>query len=106
MAGFFESLRPEIASGGVSVTVVYPGFVATEIATRAVGPFGATLGVRPVAKSTAMPVEECATRIIAAATARRRDLVMTTRGRVGQWLKLMAPRMVDRITARALERGW
>ena len=106
IAGFFESLRTEIAHDGVSITLVYPGFVATDIATRAIGPRGKTLGVRNVVKSRAMPVEECASRIIEASSSRRRDLVMTIRGKVGQWLKLMVPGTVDRITERALERGW
>jgi short-subunit dehydrogenase len=106
VAGFFESLRTEIARDGVSITLVYPGFVATDIATRAVGPGGKTLGVRNVVKSRAMPVEECATRIIEASSRRRRELLMTFKGKVGQWLKLMVPGTVDRITERALERGW
>jgi len=106
MAGFFESLRMEIAKDGVTITIAYPGFVATDIGTRAIGPQGKTLGVRHVERSSTMPVEECATRIIAAAASRRRDLVMTTRGKLGQWLKLMFPAAVDRISERALERSW
>jgi len=106
MAGFFDSLRQEIARDGVSVTLVYPGFVATDIGSRAIGPRGTTVGVRNVVRSRAMPVEECAKSIIEASARRRRELVMTARGKVGQWLKLMVPGTVDRITSRALERGW
>jgi short-subunit dehydrogenase len=106
MVGFFESLRLELAGDGVSITVVYPGFVATDIATRAIGPWGKALGTRNVVRSKTMAVEECAARIIEAASTRRRDLVMTARGKVGQWLKLIVPGAVDRIASRALERGW
>jgi short-subunit dehydrogenase len=104
--GFFESLRPEIAADGVSITLVYPGFVATDIAVRAIGPRGATLGVRRVVRSKSMAVEECAARVIAAAENRRRDVVMTARGKVGRWIKLIAPAAIDRLTMRAVERGW
>jgi NAD(P)-dependent dehydrogenase (short-subunit alcohol dehydrogenase family) len=106
VTGFFESLRPEVAADGVSITLVYPGFVATDIAVRAIGPRGTTLGVRRVVKARAMPVEECAAKIISAAADRRRDVVMTVRGKVGRWLKLIAPAAIDRITMRAVERGW
>lgn len=106
VAGFFASLRTEITRDGVSITIAFPGFVATDIATRAIGPGGKNLGVRNVVKSRAMPVEACATRIIEAASSRRRELVMTLKGKVGQWLKLIVPGTVDRITERALERGW
>jgi short-subunit dehydrogenase len=105
MAGFFDSLRLELKQLGVSVTVVYPGFVATDIATRAIGPGGKILGRRPVEKSKVMPVDECARKIIEAAASRRRELVMTTRAKIGQWLKLFAPNTVDRITLRAIQRG-
>ena len=30
---------------------------------------------------------------------------MTARGRVGQWVKLVAPGLTDRIARRAIERG-
>jgi len=38
MVGFFDSLRIELADDGVSVTMIYPGFVATEARKRALGP--------------------------------------------------------------------
>jgi len=60
MAGFFDSLRIELKNEGVSVTVIYPGFVATDIAERALGPDGKPLGTRPVNKNAIMSVEECA----------------------------------------------
>ena len=106
VTGFFESLRPEVAADGVSITLIYPGFVATDIAVRAIGPRGTPLGVRRVVRATAMPVEECAARTIAAAGDRRRDVVMTVRGKVGRWIKLIAPGAIDRLTMRAVERGW
>jgi short-subunit dehydrogenase len=105
MAGFFDSLRIELANDGVSVTVVYPGFVATDIATRSFGPGGKLLGHRPIDKKAVMTPEECARQIIGAAATRRRQLVMTRRGRMGQWIKLVAPDLIDRIAARAIERG-
>jgi hypothetical protein len=57
-------------------------------------------------KARAMPVEECAAKIISAAGHRERDVVMTVRGKVGRWLKLIAPAAIDRMTMRAVERGW
>jgi short-subunit dehydrogenase len=50
MAGFFDSLRIELTGSGVTVTMVYPGFVATEIRERAFGGDG-----RPLGKSRCRP---------------------------------------------------
>lgn len=105
MSGFFNSLRIELADDGMSVTLAYPGFVATEIASRAIGPHGTTLGERPVRDAAVMPADECARLIIAAAANRRRQVVMSLRGKLGLWLRLVAPGAIDRIATRAVERG-
>lgn len=105
MTGFFDSLRIELSGSGVSVTVVYPGFVATEIRTRAAGADGKPLGTSPVREGEVMTAGECAARILSAVEGRRRELVMTPRGRIGLWLKLLAPGLVDRIARNAIEKG-
>lgn len=105
MAGFFDALRLEVAPAGISVTVVFPGFVATEIGTRAIGPRGIVLGNRPVRDEMVMSAQKCARLIVKAAENRKRQLVMTARGKIGQWIKLAAPSLVDRIAMRVVERG-
>jgi hypothetical protein len=51
-----------------------------------------------------MTVEECARQIIDAMAKRKRELIMTAQGKVGQWVKLIAPGLVDRMALRALKR--
>jgi short-subunit dehydrogenase len=105
MAGFFDSLRIELAGSGVAVTMIYPGFVATGIRENATGPDGRPILVSPVREGEVMGVEECARLIVEALEERRREVVMTARGKIGLWLKLLAPSLVDRIARRAIERG-
>jgi short-subunit dehydrogenase len=105
MAGLFDSLRIELAGTGVTVTMVYPGFVATEIRERAFGADGKPLGASPVRESEVMAADTCARLILEAAARRRRELVMTRRGKIGMWLKVVAPGLVDRIARRAIEEG-
>ncbi len=102
--GFLEALRVEAEEHGVSVLIAYPGVVATEIRRRGLNAQGEPAGVSGLEERGAMPVEECAQRIAAAMRARRRDLVMTAQGQVGLWLKLIAPRLVDRMARAALAR--
>jgi short-subunit dehydrogenase len=105
MAGFFDSLRIELEGTGVSVTVTYPGFVVSEINQHALSPSGAPWGDRGYVRrpGETMSTAECATRILQAAGARERDLVMTWRGKVGRLLKLVAPSLVDRMARRAID---
>jgi NAD(P)-dependent dehydrogenase (short-subunit alcohol dehydrogenase family) len=102
MIGFFDSLRIELAGSGVSVTVVAPDFVVSEIQRRAAGPDGQPLGENPMRGSRIMTAEACA-EIILDATARRRRLALTSaRGRLLLWTRLLAPELVDRLAARAI----
>lgn len=57
--GFFESLRIELQDTGITVTQIYPGFVATEIRERAVGSDGQPQGRSSIQEDKAMTVEEC-----------------------------------------------
>jgi short-subunit dehydrogenase len=105
MAGFFDSLRIELAGSGVAVTMIYPGFVSTGIRENAAGPDGKPILVSPVKEGEVMTVQDCARRIVRAIERREREVVMTARGKMGLWLKLLAPSLVDRIARRAIERG-
>jgi short-subunit dehydrogenase len=105
MAGFFDSLRIELRGSGVSVTVVYPGFVATGVQARAFDVEGKPLGKNPVQVDKVMPTDECARVILRAAARRQREEVMELRGKLGVWLKLLFPGLVDRIAAKAIQTG-
>jgi short-subunit dehydrogenase len=104
MRGFFDSLRIELMGSGVDVTMVYPGFVDTGIRENAAGPDGKAIGHTPV-RLDMMGVEECARITLAAIEGRKREVVMTARGKMGAWLKLVAPGLVDRMAKRVIEEG-
>jgi len=106
MAGFFDSLRLELGAAGVSVTVVYPGFVASQFHDRMVDAAGQPMHVdiRERAAGHVMSAEACARRIVRAAARRRRHVVMTASGRLALWLKLSAPGLLDRSLRRLHEK--
>jgi short-subunit dehydrogenase len=56
-------------------------------------------------KRAKVSAERCAKLIIQAAAARKRELIMTWRGKVGLWVKLIAPGIVDRIAKKAILEG-
>lgn len=105
MAGFFDSLRIELADTGVTVTTAFPGFVATGVRRHAFGADGAPLGESPIQESAVMTPETCARLILRAADRRDREVVMTARGKIGRWARLIAPRLVDRMAQRAITQG-
>ena len=103
--GLFESLRIEIAEHGVSVTMIAPDFVQSEIHVRAFGPDGKPVGDSTIAERVAMPAEECAALIVGAMERRQRLLITSLRGKLGRFVRLVTPRLIDRIAYRAIRRG-
>ncbi|HYH97897.1 SDR family oxidoreductase [Hyalangium sp.] len=103
MQGFFDSLRVELLGSGVDVLVVSPGFVDTPIRSSAVGPDGKQVQQsQRVESGDTMDVHTCVAQITRAIERRERELVMTTKAKVGVFLKLVAPGLVDRIALKAM----
>ena len=103
MNGFFEALRAEMKESGVSVTIAYPGVVATEIRYRGYNADGAAAGSSGLKEDDAMSVQECADLIIRGMEKRQRDVVMGVKGKLGRWLKLLFPSLVERMALAALK---
>ena len=103
MSGFFEALRAEVKEAGVSVTIAYPGVVATEIRYRGYNADGVAAGSSGLKEDDAMSVEECASLIIRGMENKRRDVVMSAKGKVGRWLKLLVPGLVEKMALAALK---
>jgi short-subunit dehydrogenase len=103
--GFFDSLRIELLDTGVSVTMVAPDFVLSEIHRRATGPDGKPLGKSPLQESKIMTAEECAALMVRAMERRQRLVITSFRGRVGRFVRLFAPGLIDGVARRAVERG-
>ena len=104
MTGFFEALRVEMAPHGVSVTIAYPGVVATDIRYRGFNAHGQAAGQSGLDERGAMSVEACARLIRLGMARRERDIVMSLKGKLGRWMKLLAPGLVDKLAMAALKR--
>ncbi len=100
--GYFDSLRIELLGTGVSVTSICPGFVHTSLREQALGAGGEPRGASSMPEDEAMPVEECAEQSVRAIAARRRELIMTWRGKVGRFIQPVAPGVVDAMARRAV----
>lgn len=103
--GFFDSLRIELRDAGVTVTVIAPYFVQSEIRKRSPGADGRTVEASPVKEAEIMSAEECARLMVRAMERRQRMLVMSLKGKLGRWAKLVAPGLVDWVAAEAVRKG-
>ena len=95
MNGFFESLRIELAGTGVTVTIVAPDFVQSEIHERSVGANGQPFGRVLQGHARFLSAERCADMIVKAMTQRKRMVFTSWRGQWGRWMKLVSPHVID-----------
>jgi len=100
--GFFDSLRIELEGTGVGVTMIAPDFVLTEIHRRALGHDGKPLGKSPLQEGRIMTAEKCAALIVKAMENRDRLLLTSRRAKVGRWIRLVSPRLIDHIARKAI----
>jgi short-subunit dehydrogenase len=98
MEGFLEGLRMEVMKRGVHVLSVCPGFTTSNIRNVALTADGHPQGESPRDESKMMSAEETATHIYQAVVKRKRDLVLTTQGKLAVWLTKLFPVLMDKIT--------
>ena len=97
MNGFLEALRTEVMNQGVHVLVASPGFTASNIRNGALTAHGESQGKSPRDESKMMNPEEVALAILKSTLERKRDLVLTTQGKMAVFLNKWLPSMMDRI---------
>ncbi len=85
--GFFDALRAEVHDKGVRVTLVLPGYVATQISLNALGPDGKPTGQMDANQAGGMAAEHCARRMADAIEQARAEVIISgPYERFGRWL--------------------
>ncbi|EJF11067.1 short-chain dehydrogenase/reductase SDR [Pontibacter sp. BAB1700] len=97
MHGFLETLRTELLHSGVHVLIACPGFTASNIRNTALAADGQQQGETPRDEQKMMSAEEVADRILQATIKRKRDLVMTTQGKMAVWVNKLFPSLADKL---------
>jgi len=98
LQGLSDALRMELAGTGVRVSVVCPGYTATEFSDSVID-YGAARS-RP--RGGVMSAEEVAEAIWDCARRPRREIVLTGKGRLVVFLQRFAPAVADWVIGRAV----
>lgn len=102
MNGFLEALRTELLYTGVHVLTACPGFTASNIRYSALNAHGEVTGDTMRDEGQMMSAEECADHILRAVKTRKRDLVLTTQGKLTVFLNKWLPGFMDRMVYNTL----
>lgn len=96
--GFFDSLRAELYSHGISVSIACPGYVQTSITLNSLVGDGSTYGRVDDVISHGMPASTCAKAIIDRAARGAEEFVVATgKEQFAVSAKRYAPRLLSRI---------
>lgn len=97
MNGFFEALRTEVMKKGVHVLVVAPGFTSSNIRNSALTADGSSQGESPRDEGKMMTSEQVAEQMLKATLKRKRDIVLTSEGKMAVFLNKWIPGILDGI---------
>jgi dehydrogenase/reductase SDR family protein 7B len=96
LQGYFDALRNEVSPHGISVTVVSPGYIRTNLSRNALQGDGTSHGVLDDTTAKGMSPESVAMAILDAVTHQDRDVVIgSLSSRVAVWLNFFCPSVLD-----------
>lgn len=97
LEGFLETLRTENLKKDLHVLVACPGYTESNIRNTALAKDGKQQNESPLDESKLMKSEEVAEHIYNAVANRKRDLILTSNGKLTVWLNKFFPSMMDKM---------
>ena len=101
--GFFTSLRSELRDTGVHIMIVCPGFVKTNLQTRALGGDGCVTPHPQSVVGKPTSAEKVAAAIWKGALKKRSLLILTPVGKLSYWISRVSPVFYERLMARQVK---
>lgn len=95
--GFFTSLRCELRHKGVHVLIVCPGFIKTNLQTRALGSDGKIAAHPQSIVGRHDTPEHVAAQIVTSTQKKDALLILTAAGRLGYWISRIAPVLYEKM---------
>ena len=95
--GFLESIRIENLDVGLQVTIVAPGFTASEIRTHALLADGARQGSTPLNEKALMSPDRVGRIIVRAIARGKRNRIISVEAQIIALMQRILPRWVDRM---------
>lgn len=99
--GFFDSLRAEVEKDGVTVTIVCPGFVQTNVSVNAVTADGSAQNTMDNATANGITAKYCAQGIIKAINRNRREVYIGGKETYGVLIKRFFPNLFANMIGKA-----
>jgi dehydrogenase/reductase SDR family member 7B len=95
--GFFDTLRAEHFQDNITVTMICPGFIHTNVSINALTADGSALGKMDEAQAKGMSPEDCAAEIFSAVTRKKEEVYIGGKETLAVHLKRFLPGIFSKI---------
>ena len=95
--GFLETIRVENIENGLHVMLVHPGFTTSNIRNVALNRYGLPQVETPLEEDKLMPAERVAKEVAEGIIHKKRDITLTTEGKLITWLYKTMPATAERL---------
>ena len=95
--GYFDSVREEHYADGITVTLLVPGYIKTEISMNAIGAGGVPYGKMDHGQERGMPADVCAAKMLKAIFLKRDEALIGGIEVWGTLLKRWCPALLKKI---------
>jgi short-subunit dehydrogenase len=102
--GFFDTLRAEHHQDGISVTLICPGFIRTQVSINAITGDGSPLGEMDQAQAQGMSPEACAKALFGAMKGKKEEVYIGGKETLAVYLKRFLPGLFSKILRKATVR--
>ncbi len=99
--GYFDSLRAEVYNKNVSVTLVTPGFIRTNISVNAVTGRGTKFGEMDDAQENGLSPEACADKIVRGIKSDKQEILIGGKEAIAVYVKRFFPGLFSKIIRKA-----
>ena len=99
--GFFDTLRAEHYKDHITVTMICPGFIRTNVSVNAITADGSTLGEMDDAQANGMSPEACAKEIFSAMTRKKEEVYIGGKETLALYIKRFFPTVLSKIIRKA-----
>jgi dehydrogenase/reductase SDR family member 7B len=99
--GFFDSLRAEVYTKNIFITLVTPGFVKTNVSLNALTEDGKALNVMDAGQENGMTAEQCARKIVKGVEKEKNELLMGGKETLAVYVKRFLPGLFAKIIRKA-----
>jgi short-subunit dehydrogenase len=101
--GYFDSLRCEVEEDGISISIICPGFIKTNVSLNSLNADGSIYNVMDDNQAKGMSAEDCANRILKAIDAKKEEVFFGGKEKYGVYIKRFFPKYFSKMMKKRKE---